>query len=63
MQFATQPKLAVEFSQEISQQKTVPFKYEAADPIDGNSLEFIKAIEDIAGIRYWYLCRPMRCAG
>jgi SRSO17 transposase len=52
LQFKTKPQLAVELLQEISRQNTVSFRYVAADSIYGNSPEFIKAVEEIAGITY-----------
>ncbi len=42
----------MELLQEISRQNTVSFRYVAADSIFGNSPEFIKADEDIAGVTY-----------
>jgi SRSO17 transposase len=52
LQFKTKPQLAVEMLQEISQQKTIPFKYVVADSIYGNSPEFISAVEDMPQVTY-----------
>jgi SRSO17 transposase len=52
LQFKTKPQLAVELLREISRQNTVAFRYVAADSIYGNSPEFIKAVEDLAGVTY-----------
>jgi len=52
LQFKTKPQLATELLQEITEQKTVPFRYVVADTIYGNSPDFMKAVESMTGVTY-----------
>jgi SRSO17 transposase len=53
MEFQTKPQLAVEILQKIKEENLLPFKYIVADPIYGNSPEFIEAVDNYIGKTYF----------
>ncbi len=53
LSFKTKPQLAAEMLKEISAEGILPFKYVLGDSIYGSSPEFISAVEQIDGLRYF----------
>lgn len=51
--FKTKPQLAAEMLQEISNEKTIPFKYVVADSIYGNSPDFVNSVSRLVGVTYF----------
>jgi len=51
--FKTKPRSAAEMSEEIVNEGIVPFRYAAADPVYGESDDFINTIESHPGITYF----------
>ena len=53
LSFKTKPQLAVDMFKNIHQEKSLPFKYVLADSLYGTSPEFLKAIDESAGLTYF----------
>ena len=53
IEFKSKPQLAVEMLHRLEKERTVPFKYIAADSIYGNSPEFIEAVQSYVNKVYF----------
>ena len=57
LSFKTKPELAVEMIEDIKKDGQIPFKYVLADSVYGSSPEFIEAVENTPGLRYFVSVR------
>ncbi|VBB43590.1 conserved hypothetical protein [uncultured Desulfatiglans sp.] len=58
LSFKTKPQLAADMLKKISSEGILPFKYVLGDSIYGSSPEFISAVEEINGLRYFVSINP-----